>query len=495
MATGGSWATLLALFSGLGAFLFGLDIGYIASILACPSFKRDVGRLPNWKDDKSSIDSNTLGFIVGIFSLGAVLAALPPVSATFLDSWGRRASITLGSTVFLVGCAIQTAASSAWEFMIGRLIAGFSIGLLSTVVSLYQSELAPPDRRGALVSIYQLMVSAGILFATWLDYALVMQDSGWRIAIALQAIPAVVLMAGTIFMPRSPRWLVQQGRTDEALEVLYSLRESDGTANDELQEIIDNVEASKAQGEARWLDLCRGHLGGMVAVGVSLQLLQQFCGMNAFMYFGPTIYQQANLDPLLFQTLNAGVNFLATLPALFLIDSLGRRLLLACGAAGMLICCLTLGSVGLMQKDPHGAGGLMMPQDHAASLVVVAMSFGFVLNFAYSWGPGAWTYCAEMFPLRHRARCMGVTTTANWVGNYLIAQFTPILLQSMGFNTFFIFAFFCCLCMILALWLPETKGVMLERIEGLFNDKLGISANEAASLEASEGNYGSVKAR
>jgi len=499
MIDGRVWATLVALFSALGAFLFGLDVGYIASILECPSFKRDVGHLSNWNDDQSGIDSSTLGLIVGIFSLGGVTAALPPCSSFFTDNWGRRPSITFGSGIFLAGCLIQAGAVTVKQFMAGRFIAGFSIGLLSTVVALYQSELAPPGNRGALVSLYQLMISFGVLVATGLNYMLVMKNNGWRIAIALQAIPAVALIVGTLFMPRSPRWLVQHGRREEALEVLYTLRHSDGDANDEFQTIVKDVGTAKLQGEGQWLDLCRGRLGGMVAVGVSLQLLQQFCGMNAFMYFGPIIYRQANLDPLLFQTLNAVVNFLATIPAVLLIDVYGRKSLLACGAVGMLISCLAIGSIGLVEASRHTEA----PMNGTAAIVTVIMSFNFVANFAYSWGPAVWTYCAEMFPLKYRGRCMGATTTANWVGNYMIAQFTPMLLQRFGFSAFLTFAFFCVICLLLALWLPETSGVMLEDIEGLFDEKLGMSATEevrsikdakAGSVEAG-GNYGSAELR
>jgi sugar porter (SP) family MFS transporter len=483
MASGGFLATLIALLSALGAFLFGLDIGYIAAIIECPSFKNQVGHLSNWNDPQSSIEGTTMGFIVAAFSLGAVLASFPVCSAYFLDHLGRRPSITLGTAVFLVGCVAQAVSNTMSQFIAGRFIAGFSIGVLSTVVACYQSELAPSSMRGALTSLYQLMITLGILVATWLDYMLVDTDNGWRVAIAVQAIPAGALLIGTLFMPRSPRWLVQNGRSQEALEVLYMLRENDGEANDELQEIEESVQAAKAEGEAQWSDLVTGRLGGMLAVGVALQLLQQLCGMNAFMYFGPVIYKEASLDPLLCQTVVSAFNFLATFPAIFVIDNFGRRPLLMWGAVGMMMSCLAMGSVGFF---PGGSAATTTGSDSTEKLgqersfAVVFMAFLFVINFAYSWGPAVWVYVAEIFPLKHRGRCLGVTTMSNWVGNYAVAQFTPVMLSTMGLSTFFVFAVFCGMCLGLAIWIPETKGVVLERVGELFDAKFGIEGKEDA---------------
>mmetsp|Transcript_10766 Transcript_10766/g.20061 ORF Transcript_10766/g.20061 Transcript_10766/m.20061 type:complete len:501 (+) Transcript_10766:81-1583(+) len=468
-------AALISVFSALGAFLFGLDIGYIASILECGPFKRDVAHLTDWNDPKSQIDGEVSGFIVGIFSIGCIMAALPPCSAYFLDTWGRKGSIFIGSLVFLVGAVLQAAAYSIRQFLVGRLIAGFSIGLLSTVVALYQSELAPSSMRGSLTSIYQLMVTFGILVAAFLDMVLVQQENGWRIAIAVQVIPAGALLVGMLCLPRSPRWLVQQGHIAEAREVLKSMRETDEEANQELEEIRTTVENSKLLGDPRWSELLHGRVGRLVAVGVSLQLLQQLVGMNAFMYFGPRIFSAAGLDPLLFQTINAGVNFVATFPALLLADRVGRKGLLVCGAVGMLVTCLALGGYGNAGGVTRSPTGDLTPTSGNGQVVVMLAVFIFVVNFAYSWGPIVWVYNAEIYPLKYRSKCIGCTTTANWVGNYIIAQFTPILLDKIGFFTFYVFGFFSFIGLILASWLPETKGVLLEHIDRLFDEKFGVA--------------------
>jgi len=452
-----------AALSAVGAFLFGLDIGYIAPILECASFKRDVAHLKNWEDPRSEIPSATVGFIVGIFSLGCICTSFPVVSGYFLDCWGRRSSIMLGGAIFLVGCVIQALANAVWMMLVGRFVAGCSIGLLSTVVALYQSEVAPTDMRGSLTSLYQANITFGILVATVVDLFLVDTDGGWRIAIWLQVIPAGLLMVGMFFLPRSPRWLVQQDRLEEAQQVLLDLR-GEASARQELAEIKANVDEARKLGEPRWAELFQGRLRNLLMLGVTLQLLQQFVGMNAFMYFGPRVFIGAGfrMKANIFQTILTAVNFAATFPALVLADRCGRRVLLCLGAAGMALACVVLGTLGGRTQS-----GSM------ADWLVTGMILFFVVNFAYSWGPIVWVYNAEIFPLKHRSRCMGCTTTANWAGNFVIAQFTPVLLDAIGFATFLIFAVFCLAGLVLAWWLPETKGVMLEHIDRLFDAKLG----------------------
>lgn len=463
--------TLAALLSSLGALLFGLDIGYIAPILECASFKRDVAHLLDWQDPDSKLDSASAGFVVGIFSLGAIAVSFPPVSSYFLDEWGRKGSILVGSAIFLTGSLLQARATSLAQILLGRLAAGCSIGLLSTTVPLYQSEVAPPALRGGLTSLYQLMITLGILIAAAVDVPLVPIDGGWRIAICMQAIPALSLLAGMLVLPRSPRWLVQRGRVEEALEVLESLRE-EAEARAELKEITMSYEEARAQGDVAWREAFTGRVGQLLAVGVALQLLQQLVGMNAFMYFGPRLFRTLGLSENVFQTINNLVNFVSTIPALFLADSCGRRSLLIAGAVGMTVACFAMGLLGQLCMTHTPEGGFSSPGPMVQGAIVL-MVFNFVINFAYGWGPIVWVYCAEIFPLRNRSWCLGVTTMSNWVGNFIIAQFTPMMLESLGFGTFYVFGIFTVLSLGLAIWIPETKGVPLEEIDGLFDAKFG----------------------
>mmetsp|Transcript_56622 Transcript_56622/g.132028 ORF Transcript_56622/g.132028 Transcript_56622/m.132028 type:complete len:500 (-) Transcript_56622:80-1579(-) len=482
---GNAQATIAALVASMGAFLFGLDIGYIAPILECASFKRDVAHLHNWDDPSSKIHSGIVGFIVGIFSLGCIVTSMPVVSSYFLDTWGRRSSILVGTSFFLTGCVIQALAMSIRVMYLGRVVTGGSIGLLSSVVPLYQAEMASPSMRGALTSLYQLMITAGIFVAAFVDSVLVFRDNGWRYAIWLQTIPAGVILVSMPFLPRSPRWLVQQGRLMEAKSTLYRIREPE-EAEQEMAEIVEDFEASKRLGEPRWVEVFTGRVGRLVALGSALQLLQQLVGMNAFMYFGPRIFGSFGLKENRFQTINNAVNFVSTLPALYLADRSGRTILMIVGAAGMTVACTVMGILGTIFMDKHG--GHLVLTNSSVGGIMMAMVFGFVVSFACTWGPIVWVYCCEIFPMKYRGRCVGVTTVTNWVGNYIIAQFSPMLLESLGFGTFFIFGGFSLIGLLLSLWLPETKGLLLEHIGPLFDKKFGMEPVNAKDAKS----YGGV---
>lgn len=485
-------ATCIAVLSAFGSLLFGLDIGYIAPILECESFKRDVAHVKNWNSPTSKIPDATQGFIVGSFSIGCILSSFPVISSFFLDGVGRKVSIIVGAAVFLIGSILQCLANSISVMVAGRLISGVSIGLLSAVVSLYQSELAPPSMRGALGSIYQLMITAGILMASFIDQHLVHIDDGWRWAISFQMLPAGILLMAMPLLPRSPRWLVQQGRSEEAMQALLTVRDEE-EAKQELAEIIENHKKAVELGEPCWNELFKGRIGRLLSLGISLQLLQQLVGMNAFMYFGPRIFASLGLSPNRLQTAINAVNFVATIPALLLADSCGRRSLLVFSAGGMAAACLCMGTLGQLYLRPDDDGVGFEVLSTAGSYAIVAMVFLFIVNFAYGWGPIVWVYNSEIFPLKYRSRCVTTTACANWVGNWIIAQFTPILLGKLGFATFFLFGIFGVVALALAIWLPETKGVKLEEMDRIFDIKFEGSKETMMGKHLLKKDYGTTK--
>merc|ERR1711920_332808 len=176
----------------------------------------------------------------------------------------------------------------------------------------------------------------------------------------------------------------------------------------------------------------------------------------------------------LFTTINNFVNFISTFPAVLLADLAGRRQLMLWSSIGMFVACMLMGTFGTMFLEEDAATGAYVVTNDSARWVITASTFFFVFNFAYGFGPIVWVYCSEIFPLRYRARCVGVCTMANWVGNFIIAEFTPVLLDQIKFGTFFVFGFFCVILICLSAWLPETKGVPLELVGQLFDNKVGF---------------------
>lgn len=299
-------------------------------------------------------------------------------------------------------------------------------------------------------------------------------------AILLQAVPAVLLLVGTPFLPRSPRWLVQRGRYHEARLALLSIR-SEKDAFKELEEIVASRNSAEALARPGLREITSGRAGKLLSVGVVLQLLQQLVGMNAMMYFGPRIFEAAGLPGTSTQTLSNSVNFLATFLAIYFADSHGRASLLTWGAGGMASASFMMAFLGHFYMS--GVVGELNMSSSFAGAGFVASVFVFIFSFAFSWGPMVWVYCAEIFPLEYRGVCVGLTTMANWIGNYIVAQFTPILLEVIGFNTFFIYGSMSLVALVVALWLPETKGVPMENIQQLFDRKFESKSAIATSKQ------------
>mmetsp|Transcript_23324 Transcript_23324/g.59547 ORF Transcript_23324/g.59547 Transcript_23324/m.59547 type:complete len:508 (+) Transcript_23324:83-1606(+) len=473
--------TFVAFFACVGAFLFGLDMGYVGDILSDPSFKRDVAHMDNWESYDSEIASAASGFIVGSFALGCIVTSFPTISSAFLDRLGRKVSIMVGAVVYAMGTTIQAAASSMSVFVIGRLVSGFSIGILSTVVPLYQSEIAPPELRGNLTSLFQWMIIAGVVIAALLNQLLLPIAEGWRIAIGLQTIPALLLFCGMIPLPRSPRWLVQQHRPEEAMRAMQKYLPQEEVES-EFQEIVRSFEEEEKMGQASWSEIFTGRGSRLLVVGMAIQLLQQLQGINAIVIYGPRIFKAIDmLEPNTSQTITNLVLLLGTTPAPFLMDRLGRRKLLAWSAALQGLPSLVIGIAGLTSMVREGDN--WRTTNEVAGYATAIAVLIYVFNFGYGWGPTVWVYCGEMFPLKVRSRCVGLTTMSNWIGVYIVGQMTPILLANLGFGAFLLFSACSVLSFALALWLPETKGVVLERVDELFDQKLGVRGQGRRAVE------------
>ncbi|CAE7487581.1 ecdD [Symbiodinium natans] len=453
-----------AVFSSLAGLLMGLDIGYIAGVKSMASFSKDVLGGQPLTDVQDSV-------VTMVFGIGAAVAAFPPVMDASVTCLGRKGAVIAGGAIFCLGSAMQAVACNLALMVAGRVIAGFSVGLLSGNAPVYTSEIAPPHLRGALVTGFQFAITVGIMLAFLL--ALVLEDveepfGGWRWVIASQIVPGALLVVGGAFMPGSPRYLVAQGKNQEALQTLRALRKED--VREELAQIVQEHEAESAAGQATWGEFLSGDSRKLLCIGLSIQLLQQLCGMNAFMYDGPMIFERlfkSEHAGRLFTVVSGVVNIFATVPGLFLVDRCGRTALMKWSAIGMMLCSAVLATLGdvcfVEEEDACGDW---------AKWVATLTICGFIVNFAYGWGGMAWVYCAEMFPMRHRTKGVGATTDANWIGNIVIAFLPPILFSNWGFNTFWVFVGTNMLCLLCAVSLPETKDKSLEEITQMFHDWL-----------------------
>jgi sugar porter (SP) family MFS transporter len=303
-------------------------------------------------------------------------------------------------------------------------------------------------------------------------------SAAWRIPLALQIVPALILAVGILFFPFSPRWLMAQGRDDEALIVLTQIRSASSVdVLDEYNDIKNEIDFERKHSIRSYSQFLRPPLRRRLILGVSIQILQQLTGINSIMYYAPEIFKQAGLNDQRASLLATGINgcvlVLATIPAILFIDKLGRRFILISGAIlmalSMLIIGGTMGVHGYTNfNETTGIVQVIIP-NRTASYVIIAFVYIFVASFSFSWGPTAWVYCTEIFPLSMRSKGTSITTAAQWGANCIISFLVPVLLENVTFGTYLIFGTFCVAMGILTfLFYPETKGKSLEDMDLVF---------------------------
>lgn len=486
-------AYMMCAFAAFGGIFFGFDSGYISGVMGMNYFihlytgipipasgasdaVKKAFTLPAWK--KSLITS--------ILSAGTFFGAL--IAGDLADWIGRRVTIIAGCAIFLLGVILQTASSSLGLLVAGRLIAGFGVGFVSAIIILYMSEIAPRKVRGALVSGYQFCITIGILLASCVDYGTQNRtDSGsYRIPIAIQMLWAIILAVGLFLLPESPRYFVKKGKLDKAIQVLTRLRgEPQGSEliQAELAEIVANHEYEISvipQGGyfMTWYSCFTGGLRSpssnlrRTILGTSLQMMQQWTGINFIFYFGTTFFQELGTisNPFLISLITTLVNVCSTPLSFWIVERFGRRTILIWGALGMLICEFIVGIIGVT------AGRQSQHNNSAVSAQIAFICF-YIFFFATTWGPGAWVLIGEIFPLPIRSRGVALSTASNWLWNCIIAVITPYMVgtdpgdANLGSRVFFVWGSLCTCCFVYAyLLIPETKGLSLEQVDRMMEE-------------------------
>lgn len=355
-----------------------------------------------------------------------------------------------------------------------RFLAGVGVGAISVLVPLYQSEMAPKWIRGTLVCAYQLSITIGLLAASIVNILTseIQHSAAYRIPLGLQIVPAVILTAGLLILPETPRFLVKKGQNEAAGLSLSRLRRLDITHPaliDELQEIIANHQYELTLGPDSYKELFVGspHLARRTWTGCCLQMLQQLTGINFILYYGTTFFGGAGVSTPYMKSLIINIiNVFSTIPGLLVIESWGRRKLLMVGAIGMAFCQLFMASFTTAVGDKS--------REASTTILVVFCSLN-IFFFAASWGPVAWVVTSEIYPLKVRAKAMSLSTFANWILNFSIAYSTPFMVGegpgTAGFGTkiFFVWGSFCIVAFIFV-WcmVYETSKISLEQIDEMY---------------------------
>lgn len=344
--------------------------------------------------------------------------------------------------------------------------------MVSLLVPLYQSEMAPKWIRGTLVCAYQLAITAGLLLAAVVNIFTerLEHHNAFRIPISLQFLWAGILLLGLTLLPETPRYLIKRGRHDAAASSLSRLRRLDITHPaliEELAEIEANHEYELSLGPSTYRDVFVGtpHLGRRVLTGSGLQMLQQLSGCNFIFYYGTTFFTKINItSPFVIQVVMNTVNVISTVPGMILVETLGRRRLLMIGAGGMAVCQLLVASVGTA-----------VPDTYPANIILIVFVCFYIFFFASSWGPVVWVVTAEIYPLKVRAKSMSISIASNWILNFAIAYGTPYLVNpgpgyaNLASKVFFVWGAFCVLSFIFV-WcmVYETSKISLEQIDEMY---------------------------
>lgn len=443
----------LVLVASLGGFLFGYDTAVISGTIG-------------FVKAKFGLDAVMEGWYVSSALVGCIAGV--SVAGYLSDRFGRKRILLLAAALFTasaVGCALSGSHASLIGY---RLVGGIGVGVASMLSPLYISEISPPRVRGRMVALYQLAITVGILCSYFVNAGLlglaaeatpsdglvsfVFIEEVWRGMLGMEAVPALLFLALLFAVPESPRWLVTRGRLGEARQVLA--RVTDGAV---AERQIDEIKTTLAHEPESWGRLLRQPgIRFALILGATLAILTQLCGINAIIYYGPRILEEAGFalsDALGGQVVIGIVNVVFTFLAIWKIDDLGRRPLLIVGVSGILASLIVIGFLFRLEAT------------EGPWLLVFILIF--IACFAFSFGPVIWVLLSEMYPTRVRGRAMSVATLTLWTGTAIVGQMVPWLLETLEpSGTFWLFALFSAPAIYLA-WkvLPETKGKSLEEIE------------------------------
>lgn len=464
-------------FVSLFVSLFGYEQGVCSGIITFVTFQKYFNN-PN---------ATHIGLVISILEIGAMISSL--LVAKISDKFGRKRTILLGTFIFMIGGTFQSFAVNLFVFAVGRVISGFGVGILSTIVPSYQCEISPSEERGKLVCGEFTGNICGYSLSVWVDYfCYFIQNIGdsrsdphsftanlsWRLPLFIQVVIAFVLFLGGFFIVESPRWLLdvdmdQQGF--HVLSLLYDSAPDDDKPRKEFFMIKNSILTERINTpkyERSWKHMFKKHYT-RVFIGCSALAFAQFNGINIISYYAPMVFEQAGFNDsnaLLMTGINSLVYLFCTILPWFLVDIWGRKPILISGGTLMAIC---LGLIAVfMALDKSYTPSLV-------ALLVIIYNGG----FGYSWGPIGFLLPPEVYPLSVRSKGVSLSTATNWLANYIVGQLTPILQEDIKWKMYLFPMGSCILSVVVVIFFyPETKGVELEDMDRLFDEFYGKTPHE-----------------
>ena len=425
--------------AALGGLLFGFDTGVISG--AIPFIKLEF-----------YLNSYQEGFAISNLMIACVIGAL--IAGPIADWTGRKKVLILCAVLFIVSAILSALPRSFTELVIARFIGGIGVGVASVVSPMYIAEISPAKIRGRLVALNQLAIVVGILLSYLSNWLLV--DTGinnWRYMLVAEILPATTFLMGLFFILESPRWLTKEGLEKDALDVLKVVA---GAVNADHE--LQKIKKSLAEKKTSLKELLHPSLRRVLIVGILFSLFAHITGIDTIIYYGPLIFLESGFktDSALLASVIIGItNLIFTFVGMAMIDKAGRKFLLLVGIAGMGI------SMTLV--------GFCMQSDMISAKWTLLWIMTYIASFAMSIGVVIWVYLSEIYPTRVRGQALSVATMVLWLGNVILTQLFPVMMERFGGGTFYIFSFICLLAFIFT-WtmVKETRGVSLEEIEKMW---------------------------
>ena len=451
------YVIFLSIVAAIGGFLFGYDAAVISGTIKLVTVQ-------------FGLDTINQGWYVGCALVGSIFGV--SIAGILSDAIGRKKTLMIAAVLFTssgIGCAISGGFA---ELVICRIVGGIGIGVVSIISPLYISEVSITQYRGRLVSLYQLAITLGFLGAYLVNYQLlniakagspgdgliekIFVNEFWRGMLGMSAIPSLLFLIIIFSIPESPRWLILKHQAERAFPILTRIYKNDALARIQINETLQVLHKGK---QNQWTFLMKPGIRKAVIIGAAIAILGQFMGVNAVLYYGPTIFMDNGLssgDSLFYQVLVGLVNAITTVIALIIIDKVGRKKLVYWGVSGMIISLVSIGLYFLFGKTLGIASGFLL-----------ALFLFYIFCCAISICAVIFVLLSEMFPIEVRGLAMSIAGFSLWLGTYLIGQLTPWLLENLSpMGTFFLFAVVCIPYMLIV-WklIPETAGKSLEEIE------------------------------
>ncbi|EXJ72395.1 uncharacterized protein A1O5_04899 [Cladophialophora psammophila CBS 110553] len=454
-----------ALLASFGGFSFGYDQGVISLILVMPQFHE---QFPKIAPDAPRYGFN-VGVMTGLLELGAFIGCL--CLPYLADHLSRKWGLTVATCFFCIGAVIQTASHNYNTLVAGRFIGGIGVGTLAMSAPLYISEIAPPNIRGSLLVLEAISIVIGAIIAYWITYATrhITGDGSFRL----------------------PFLLGRNGDSLKALAKLRRLPQDDSRVQTEWKGILVDVRFQEGMLKRehpntdplmleikQWIQLFKPKYIRQTLVAIGIPFFQQFSGINAFVYYAPTFFAALGQSYEMTLILSGMVNIcqlVAGIPTFLFLDQIGRRKLAIFGGLAMAVPHIIM--AGVVGKFSHS-----WPTHQGVGWFGVALIYTYVLTYAASYGPLAWTLPAECFSTATRSKGVGIATATIWIANFIIGVAIPQMAISIGWGTYLFFGCFCLGASVFSFFLvPETSKKSLEQIAEVFGDK---SIYEEAELMA-----------